>query len=92
LRQRRGGSSLTAREASRSGRPFVVLANFPNVQADAGELRAFLEKARPRVLNVAGSRESSQPGIGAHVAAVLSTVAGQMPPAVGSVSYGCTSY
>jgi hypothetical protein len=71
LRQRRGGSALTAREAALAGRPFVVLANFPNIHADAQELRAFLEKATPRVLNVASSRESSQPSIGAHVAQVL---------------------
>ena len=92
LREQGSGTALTASEAARAGRPFVVLANFPNVQADAEELRAFLEKARPRVLNVAGSRESSQPGVGAHVAQVLAAVADQMPPAVGSVSYGCTHY
>jgi hypothetical protein len=81
LRQRRSGSGLTVREAARAGRRFVVLYNFPNVDADAGDLRAFLEEARPRVLNVAGSRESSQPGIAAHVAAVLAAAAGQMPAA-----------
>jgi len=80
LRQRRGGCALTAREATRAGRAYVVLADFPNVQADAQELRAFLEKARPRVLNVAGSRESSQPGIGAHVVQVLAAVAALMAP------------
>jgi len=76
-----GHATLLAREAARAGRRFVVLYNFPNVDADAGDLRAFLEEARPRVLNVAGLRESSQPGIAAHVAAVLAAAAGQMPAA-----------
>jgi hypothetical protein len=79
MRQRRSGSGLTAREAERTGRAFLVLSHFPDVAADAAELRAFFEKHGPRILNVAGSRESAQPGIHAHVFAVLATVAGMMP-------------
>jgi hypothetical protein len=81
LRQRRSGSGLTARLAKRAERPFVVLSHFPDVQADADELRAFLERHSPRILNVAGSRESTQPGVAAHVAAVLEAVAARMPSA-----------
>ena len=81
LRQRRGGSALTAREAIRAARPFVILSHFPDVAADAAELRSFLESHRPASLNVAGSRESSMPGIAAHVAAVLAAVAASMPAA-----------
>lgn len=68
---RRSGSGLTVREAKKQGRPYVVLSHFPDVKADADELAAFLHRQKPRTLNVAGSRESSQPGVAAHVAAVL---------------------
>jgi hypothetical protein len=91
LQQHGTGTALTAREAARAGRPYLVLGNFPEVGADAGELRAFLEKHRPKVLNVAGSRESSRPGIAAHVAAVLAAVAAKMPAAAGSPTYGGSS-
>jgi hypothetical protein len=79
LRQLRSGSGLTVREAARAGRPFVVLSNFPNALADAAELCTFLEERHPAVLNVAGARESSQPGIAAHVAAVLEAVILRLP-------------
>ena len=72
----RSGSALTAGHARKVGRPCLVLGAFPNVQADAAALRAFLELNRPKILNVAGSRESSTPGIGAHVRAVLAAIAG----------------
>jgi hypothetical protein len=81
LRQRRSGSGLTARLAKRADRPFVVLSHFPDVHADADDLSAFLERHSPRILNVAGSRESTQPGVAAHVAAVLEAVAARMPAA-----------
>jgi len=68
---RRSGSGLTVREAKKQGRPYVVLSHFPDVKADADELAAFLHRQNPKTLNVAGSRESSQPGVAAHVAAVL---------------------
>src|ERR1035441_3371925 len=77
LRQRRSGSALTAREATRAGRPFIVLHHFPDIKADADELSAFLKHHGPRVLNVAGSRESVQPGVSVHVTGVLAAVAAQ---------------
>ena len=71
----RSGSALTAGHARKVGRPCLVLGAFPDVQADAVALRAFLEEHRPKILNVAGSRESSTPGIAGHVARVLDAVA-----------------
>ena len=65
------GSALTARHAKKVGKPCLILGSFPDVAADATQLAAFLRKHAPKVLNVAGSRESSVPGIAAHVDAVL---------------------
>lgn len=68
------GSALTARHAKKLGKPCLILGAFPDVAADATQLAAFLRQHAPRVLNVAGSRESSAPGIGEHVLAVLAAV------------------
>jgi hypothetical protein len=81
LLEARSGSGLTAREAARAGRPFLLLANFPSVGGDADELCHFICAHRPRILNVAGARESSLPGISVHVAAVLAAVAEEIPRA-----------
>jgi hypothetical protein len=53
-----------------------VLQNFPNAAADAVELRRKLP-AFNGVLNVAGTRESSCPGMYAHVFQVLRLVTSQ---------------
>lgn len=70
------GSALTARHAKKAGKPCLILGAFPNVEADATQLATFLRLHSPKVLNVAGSRESSVPGIAAHVEAVLCSVCG----------------
>jgi hypothetical protein len=59
-----GGSALTLRVASARHRPHLVvdLEKSPEVQA-IGEVRSWLELVRPKVLNVAGPRESEAPGI-----------------------------
>ncbi len=57
----RGGTALTAALASRAGKPCLVVDL--NVGADAAAVRAWLEQNRVRELNVAGPRESEQPGI-----------------------------
>ncbi len=75
---RGSGTALTVRECERQGRPFLVLAHFPEVAADAAELKAFLIVHSPRVLNVAGSAERKVPGIHAHVLAVLASVAADL--------------
>jgi hypothetical protein len=79
--QRGSGSALTVRECERQGKPFLVLAHFPDFSADAADLKEFLHVHSPRVLNVAGSAESRTPGIHAHVLAVLASVAADLPRA-----------
>ncbi|MFH2203602.1 MAG: putative molybdenum carrier protein [Elusimicrobiota bacterium] len=55
-----GGTLLTLELAKRHGRPFCVVD--PREAQAAQKVRTFLERERPAVLNVAGPRESSQPG------------------------------
>jgi hypothetical protein len=64
-----GGSRLTADTARALGRPHrvVQLDGAP----DPAEAAAWLRDIRPRVLNVAGPRESKAPGIAAKAAAYL---------------------
>ena len=52
----------------------MVLCGFPNVAADAAALTDFLSEQQPGVLNVAGNRESTTPGMHAYVAGVLGAV------------------
>lgn len=66
------GSALTARCCREEEKPFVILGGFPVTSRDVTLFRAFLAQHRPRVLNVAGNRESKTPGIRAHVFQVLS--------------------
>ena len=56
-----GGTSLTAGLARRLGRPLLVLDLLQ--QPGPGEVAPFLASHAVRVLNVAGPRESEQPGI-----------------------------
>ena len=86
------GSALTARLAGKAGRPCLVLrsrdlGSEPSAAHDAQELSAFLVKHGPRILNVAGSRESSAPGISGHVAQVLELVLKAHPRPVPSTTY-----
>ena len=66
------GTRLTAEIAQRSKKPFLV------VELDAADAlertRAWLAEMRPHVLNVAGPRESKQPGIYGRAYAFLSRV------------------
>jgi hypothetical protein len=57
-----GGTALAVARARELGRPCLVvdLATDPDLEA----ARAWLAGSRPRVLNVAGPRESQAPGIG----------------------------
>jgi hypothetical protein len=63
------GSDLTVRLARQLGKPCRVIDPF--APGAAAEFRAFLDQARPGVLNVAGHRESRAPGIQAAVRALL---------------------
>lgn len=68
------GSSLTARFAREENKPHLVLSSFPDAPADAAALEHFLASRRVATLNVAGSRETSVPGLHDHVMSVLETV------------------
>jgi hypothetical protein len=70
------GSRLTVDCCGKERKPCIVLQNFPNAAADAVELRRKLP-AFNGVLNVAGTRESSCPGMYAHVFQVLRLVTSQ---------------
>jgi len=72
LGARDGASQAAAQIAARIGRPFIVI---PLEATDALErVRAWLAQVRPQVLNVAGPRESLQPGIYGRAFAFLSRV------------------
>jgi hypothetical protein len=67
-----GGSLHTADCAQKHGRPFLhILAGAPAALA-AQALRDFVEEHDIRVLNVAGSRQSKEPDLGAFVREILS--------------------
>ena len=64
-----GGTLETLRIAEREGRPVRIV----QVEDDSGivDLRGWLERIRPGVLNIAGPRESKRPGIYFAALAVL---------------------
>lgn len=70
-----GGSALTERLARRYGRPCLHLPlETLGEPAAARALTDWLARETPRVLNVAGPRESKAPGIGAAVQRLLEHV------------------
>lgn len=80
-----GGTALTVRLAARMGRPCLVvdLDGAPDPEAIADWLR----EQRLEVVNVAGPRETDNPGIAARAAAILrAALAATMGPAPGSGS------
>lgn len=64
------GTDRTVEAAQRAAKPFLIvdLANERNALAEA---LAWLDVVQPRVLNIAGPRESSAPGIYARAAPLL---------------------
>jgi hypothetical protein len=58
-----GGTALTRRFATQHGRPLLVV-DLAQADANRPDLATWLIQERIRVLNVAGPRESSSPGIG----------------------------
>lgn len=67
-----GGSALTAELARRLGRPFLHVDLSQTAGAEAARrVRTWVARARIRVLNVAGSRESRAPGIAEEVRDIL---------------------
>lgn len=71
----RGGSALTLDWARRLGRPHLLVDL--EAQAPAACISAWLTRTAPRVLNVAGPRESEAPGVGRAARALLATCLGR---------------
>ena len=69
-----GGSALTARLARRHKRPLLHLDLDRPLLDPAGTICAWLDQHRVEVLNVAGPRESTTPGIFEQVRALLEEV------------------
>jgi hypothetical protein len=67
-----GGTALTVRLAREHGRPLTVV-DLAREDSSAA-VRTWLRENRIRVLNVAGPRESQQPGIGRRAAEFLRSV------------------
>jgi hypothetical protein len=71
-----GGTKLTADEAGKRGKPFLVvqLDGDADLKAAAARAADWLRSVRPGTLNVAGPRESKRPGIQALTAELLREV------------------
>ena len=73
-----GGTLLTAGLARRLARPLLHLAKADGPAAGQAEsLRQFIGQHEIRVLNVAGPRESGEPGVGEFAAGLLEDALGQ---------------
>ena len=69
-----GGSKRTAEFAVKHRKPCLHLHSGETISQCAGRLAEFLRSSSIRILNVAGSRGSKEPEVGAFVRAVLDTV------------------
>jgi hypothetical protein len=77
-RRMSGGTLLTAGLARRLARPLLHLAKADSPAAGQAEsLRQFIGQHEIRVLNVAGPRESREPGVGEFVAGLLEAALGR---------------
>lgn len=72
-----GGTALTRRLAEAEGRPCLVVDL--DTPPEDSTVRDWLQQTRIRVLNVAGPRESSRPGIHEQAAAFLRGLLGPSP-------------
>jgi hypothetical protein len=68
-----GGSQTTMEFARRHGKPCLHLAAERSGKEVAAQLEEFIRKHNIRILNLAGSRGSEEPGVGAFVARTLRT-------------------
>jgi hypothetical protein len=66
-----GGTRFTVEVASSMRRPLLVV-DVSESPDPVGEISRWLEQIRPRVLNVAGPKESGAPGIREQTAAIVS--------------------
>ncbi len=78
-----GGSKATFDHAVALGRPCLHL---HSGNASGATIRAFVERHRVKVLNVAGPRESHQPGIAAYVIKLLTDAQLVSPPGANTAS------
>lgn len=77
-RRMSGGTLLTAGLARRLARPLLHLAKADSPAAEQAEsLRQFIGQHEIRVINVAGPRESGEPGVGEFVAGLLEAALGR---------------
>jgi hypothetical protein len=67
----RGGTRLTAQIARQHNRPLLRIDLSAPAKSAVAAIRAWLTRHRIATLNVAGPRESTQPGIGAQTSAIL---------------------
>jgi hypothetical protein len=65
-----GGTALTIRIAQKHARPLLVV-DLARSETSAADVRQWIEAGGYRVLNVAGPRESQQPGIAQQAAEFL---------------------
>jgi hypothetical protein len=69
------GTALTLRKCQRACKPHLVIdAGAASVESSAAEVLSFIVRSRPGTLNVAGPRESRQPGIYQYVRELLRIV------------------
>lgn len=74
-----GGTAYTLELCRRHGKPAEALAIDRGGSAEAAAVAAdFLRRVRPRILNVAGPRESGRPGIHSRALALLRRVFAEM--------------
>jgi hypothetical protein len=78
-RELRGGSLLTVEFAARYDKPVIHLRQEDERTNHAQELRSFVEEFGISVLNVAGPRESDEPGVYRFVSRVLDQALGEAP-------------
>jgi putative molybdenum carrier protein len=75
----RGGSLLTVELAGRYNKPVIHLCAQAERTNHAQELRSFIEEFGISALNVAGPRESDEPGVYRFVSRVLDLALGDAP-------------
>lgn len=76
-----GGTAFTIACAERLDRPCMLVdLTRPDLEQAAATVREWLDDEQVRVLNVAGPRESSAPGIAEEAAAFLRSVLGDEDP------------
>jgi hypothetical protein len=72
-RQSSPGCRLTARYCSENEKPCLRIADLKDAPEAVRLIREFVAEHNPTVLNIAGNREESSPGIGDSVFRILST-------------------